>query len=75
MFTGSVNAAEFESPLILPTEIAHTEVASQWAVGHYQNIKQANRVWNHYNIDIKLINCHFFFIFWRRGSIHSSTTK
>ena len=54
MFTGSVNAADFESPLILPTEIAHTEVASQWAVGHYQNIKQANRVWNNYNIDIKL---------------------
>lgn len=54
MFTGTVNAANFESPLILPTEIAHTEVASQWVVGHYQNIEQANKVWAHYNVDITL---------------------
>ncbi|MCD9491472.1 GlyGly-CTERM sorting domain-containing protein [Photobacterium phosphoreum] len=55
MFTGTVNAANFESPLILPTEIAHTEIASQWVVGHYQNIEQANKVWAHYNVDITLL--------------------
>ncbi|SMY15868.1 reprolysin-like metallopeptidase [Photobacterium aquimaris] len=55
MFTGTVNAANFESPLILPTDLSNQPTASQWVVGHYQNIVQANRVWDHYNIDIHLV--------------------
>ncbi|PSV00051.1 reprolysin-like metallopeptidase [Photobacterium kishitanii] len=55
MFAGTVNAADFESPLILPSELSHKAIASQWVVGHYQNIEQANKVWDHYKVDIHLL--------------------